>query len=336
MGLPVCEIGAGPPALGGGGIGAPDGEEGSARAAGDRPCPGADGPRRAGASSDPGRAAGRGAGDGEGAEGGAAGAGGRADCVPLERIGRRGAGGAGGSTRAAGACGVATSGSTSGSRAAAAGASTTGSGWGSGSGAGAGTSSTGVGAGDGSGAGASAAAGGDSSVGASAASAAFFLAGAFLAGVFLGSSGCCSRRMPSWSALRRTRSACASCTLEEWLFTPMPSCSQRSRSSLFESPSSFASSCTRGFLGKEVPNACRSRRPLPDWAAISILAQRGPAARSPFGAARAPPRRRQPSALWQTPAGGRRHRSSRANPGTARHPDPAVYDRAARLPPARA
>src|SRR5205814_6233677 len=42
-----------------------------------------------------------------------------------------------------------------------------------------------------------------------------------------------------------------------WLFTPMPSCSQRSRSSLLLSPSSFASSCTRGFLGKEVPNACR-------------------------------------------------------------------------------
>jgi hypothetical protein len=37
----------------------------------------------------------------------------------------------------------------------------------------------------------------------------------------------------------------------------MPSCSQRSRSSLLLSPSSFASSCTRGFLGKEVPSPCR-------------------------------------------------------------------------------
>src|SRR3954454_18793945 len=81
--------------------------------------------------------------------------------------------------------------------------------------------------------------------------------------------------MLSSSALRLTRSACASCTLEEWLFTPMPSCSQRSRSSLLESPSSFASSCTRGFLGKEVPNACRFSGLLPEWA-VHELRRTGP------------------------------------------------------------
>ena len=74
--------------------------------------------------------------------------------------------------------------------------------------------------------------------------AAAFLAAAFFA-VFLtgsGSSGCWSRRRPSASALRRTRSACASSMLDEWLFTPMPSAMQRSRHSLFVSPSSRASS----------------------------------------------------------------------------------------------
>jgi hypothetical protein len=45
--------------------------------------------------------------------------------------------------------------------------------------------------------------------------AAAFFAGAFFAGAFFGSSGCSSRRMPSWSAFRRTRSACASWMLDE-------------------------------------------------------------------------------------------------------------------------
>jgi hypothetical protein len=47
---------------------------------------------------------------------------------------------------------------------------------------------------------------------------------------------------PSRSALRRSRSACASTMLEEWLLTPMPRASQRSRTALFERPSSLASS----------------------------------------------------------------------------------------------
>lgn len=57
-----------------------------------------------------------------------------------------------------------------------------------------------------------------------------------------GSSGEAWRLRPSWSAFRRTRSAWASSMLEEWLFTPMPSDSQRSSASLFVSPSSRASS----------------------------------------------------------------------------------------------
>jgi hypothetical protein len=69
---------------------------------------------------------------------------------------------------------------------------------------------------------------------------ALFLAAAFLAG--FGSSGCTSRMRPSRSALRRTRSAWGSTTLDEWLFTPMPSASQRSMHSLFVRPSSRASS----------------------------------------------------------------------------------------------
>lgn len=68
-----------------------------------------------------------------------------------------------------------------------------------------------------------------------------FFAGAFLAGLD-GSSGCWSRLSPSRSALRRTRSAWASCTPEEWLLTPIPSDSHRSRHSLLVSPSSLASS----------------------------------------------------------------------------------------------
>jgi hypothetical protein len=71
-------------------------------------------------------------------------------------------------------------------------------------------------------------------------------AGAFLPGL-AGSSGDLSRVSPSRFALRRTRSAWGSTTLDEWLLTPMPSDSQRSRHSLFVSPSSLASSYTRMF-----------------------------------------------------------------------------------------
>ncbi len=68
--------------------------------------------------------------------------------------------------------------------------------------------------------------------------AAFFAA--FFA--FSGSGGCSARTRPSRSALRRTRSACASTMLEEWLLTPIPSDSARSRVSLLVRPNSRASS----------------------------------------------------------------------------------------------
>jgi hypothetical protein len=60
-----------------------------------------------------------------------------------------------------------------------------------------------------------------------------------------GSLGDTSRRSPSRSALRRTRSAWASSMLDEWLLTPIPSASQRSSVSLLVSPSSRPSSYTR-------------------------------------------------------------------------------------------
>ena len=67
-----------------------------------------------------------------------------------------------------------------------------------------------------------------------------------------GSSGWTSRTIPSRSALRRTRSACASSMLEECVLTPIPSVSQRSSVSLLVRPSSLASSCTR-FLPAKFP-----------------------------------------------------------------------------------
>jgi hypothetical protein len=57
-----------------------------------------------------------------------------------------------------------------------------------------------------------------------------------------GSSGCTGRRSPSASALRRTRSACASSMEEEWLLTPIPRDKASSRPSLLVRPSSLASS----------------------------------------------------------------------------------------------
>jgi hypothetical protein len=57
-----------------------------------------------------------------------------------------------------------------------------------------------------------------------------------------GSSGETARRNPSLSAFLRTRSAWASSIEEEWLFTPMPNDTQRSRASLLVRPSSRASS----------------------------------------------------------------------------------------------
>jgi hypothetical protein len=63
---------------------------------------------------------------------------------------------------------------------------------------------------------------------------------AFLAGA--GSSGWTGRRNPSASALRRTRSACASSMEDEWLLTPIPRDRASSSPSLFVRPSSLASS----------------------------------------------------------------------------------------------
>ncbi len=86
---------------------------------------------------------------------------------------------------------------------------------------------------------------GASAADASARSGSDFLAFLAFALAGLGCSGCASRIRPSRSAFRRTRSACASSMLEEWLFAPMPSASQRSSVSLLVSPSSFASSWMR-------------------------------------------------------------------------------------------
>ena len=61
--------------------------------------------------------------------------------------------------------------------------------------------------------------------------AAVFLAGAFLAG--FSSSGCLSRFSPSRSALRRTRSACASSMDDDVLFTSIPIDVESSSISLF-------------------------------------------------------------------------------------------------------
>jgi hypothetical protein len=78
-----------------------------------------------------------------------------------------------------------------------------------------------------------------------------FLTAAFLAAVFLAgfsSSGWTSRFNPSRSALRRTRSACASSIEDDTLRTSMPIVFDRSSASLFVSPSSLASSAIRIFL----------------------------------------------------------------------------------------
>jgi hypothetical protein len=76
--------------------------------------------------------------------------------------------------------------------------------------------------------------------------AAAFFAGAFFAG--FSSSGCASRFRPSRSALRRTRSACASSIEDDTLRTSMPISFDRSSASLFVIPSSLASSAIRIFF----------------------------------------------------------------------------------------
>ena len=121
---------------------------------------------------------------------------------------------------------------------------------GSGAGAGAGAGTTGTGAGS--------TAAGSSISGSATATAAGSVAPAFFvvfAAAFTGfagfsSTGCSARISPSRSARRRTRSACASSMLDEWLFTPIPSATARSSVSLLVIPSSLASSWRRIFAGK--------------------------------------------------------------------------------------
>jgi len=70
----------------------------------------------------------------------------------------------------------------------------------------------------------------------------------FAALVFFGFSGAGSRFRPFSSALRRTRSACASTMVDDAVVAPMPSELQRSTTSFEDMPSSLASSDTRTFL----------------------------------------------------------------------------------------
>jgi hypothetical protein len=108
-------------------------------------------------------------------------------------------------------------------------------------GAGAGRSAVGAGAG----------AAGRDSTGAGAGAGAGAAASGVGAGAGAGSGS--GARRPSCCALRRTRSAWASTTDEEWVLTPMPRSPQRSSTCWLVMPSSFASSWTRGFLGKPLP-----------------------------------------------------------------------------------
>lgn len=93
----------------------------------------------------------------------------------------------------------------------------------------------------------------DASDAAASAAESVFGAAAFLAADFLtafGSSGCSSRVRPSRTARRSRRSACASISVLDWLFTPTPMTSHRVIISAFDIPSFLASSCTRMFFGK--------------------------------------------------------------------------------------
>ena len=77
-----------------------------------------------------------------------------------------------------------------------------------------------------------------------------FFAAPFLAS--LTSSGCADRVRPSRSARRRSRSACASMTAEDWLLASTPIAPHSASNSGFVIPSSLASSCTRRFFAKLV------------------------------------------------------------------------------------
>ncbi len=140
-------------------------------------------------------------------------------------------------------------------------------------------------------------------------------------GTSAGSSGCLSRRSPSRSALRRTRSAWASSMLDEWLVTPMPRSRQRSSASLLVRPSSRPSSYTRIFLAKSYVNPFmrpRRRRSLSLSSHVLELSHaallRLPRELAPEKLARMPggwpPVRNKPAGVLQVP----RRR-------TTRHPD---------------
>lgn len=197
--------------------------------------------------------------------------------------------------------------------------------------------------------------------------AAFFGAAAFLvaallpsddvaAGSAVAAAGCWSRIRPSRSARRRTRSACASSMPEECVLTPMPKARQRSRHSLFVSPSSLASSWTRIFLAKaaydqpfvvdsgDEPHisfgslAEARRAPLgadrstyPRAAGVAGTNGARSATRRPFVSAtgRGPYARRE-----QTHHGARQAVDTRAScRGTAKHRGLAVYDLPRWFPP---
>ncbi len=236
MGLPVDEIGGRRP--GGGGMDRPRGAGAAAGAPGGVPTGGAAGRAGAGAGAVAEAAAGRrtSASSTTGRGGGCS--------LPLEVKTRRGGVAAGaGAAGAAGAAGEAATGTTAGAGAGSVRSGTATSGAaGSGS---VGTSVTVVTATAGSGA-----AGAASGSASGAALAALAVLALGLAAFFSGSGGCSSRTRPSRSALRRTRSAWASTTLEECDLTPIPSDSQRSSVSLLVSPSSRASSYTRMFPAK--------------------------------------------------------------------------------------
>jgi len=179
-----------------------------------------------------------------------------------------------------------------------------------------------------------------------------FLAGAFFA--FGGSSGWTSRMRPSRSALRRTRSACASSMLEECVLTPIPSERQRSSVSLFVMPSSFASSCTRifgakflvqSFAGVVVFNrssvgAVRPLRHITAFHPRTNRAVRTTLVPSPAVSRRGPSGAHGPHRVTRATAapsrgrcGERPVRGSRATRRRAKPLVLAVYDRSPALPP---
>jgi hypothetical protein len=257
MGFPVDEIGGRAP--GGGGMGFPVDEIGGRCGIGARAA-GASVTDAAGATGASGVSAGAGAGEEIGAGAAGVGASRRGPALPDEEITRFGGAGFASGAGAGAGSGIGSGSDTAGS-----------------------TGSTGVSATTGSGS--TGAAGVSASGSVVSIFAAAFFAGAFLAADFFaaafltgasGSSGCTSRTSPSRSALRRTRSAWASTTLEEWLFTPIPSATHRSKVSLLVRPSSRASSYTRMLDGNCYLSDCGSgpKQRSVGWARPSMTAPR--------------------------------------------------------------